>query len=234
MSRTVIESKGGLRFKVGEVNPLGNCILFKEIRQTRRGQIVIPENCEQPGTECLVGRAVRIGAGPFYPETDAGPRCMPFENIEPGDILLAMQYAGERVEIEGEKYRLLNYGGIWAKVKIEGPDEELNIVDVEPYSDHLLVKKNEDDKTLSGVLALPREIQTAWARAKVVKVGPGMRDPTTGEIIPIRDAVHVGENVFMLRFAGADVFIKGEKFRLCHYRDLLAAFEEEEESANGK
>lgn len=213
MSRTEIEDRN-TRFEIDEIRPISDHILVEVIeRGISEGGFWLPKGEK---TECCYGRALKVGPGAVASSTG---ELMPVD-IAPGDLVVSMQYAGERIVKGGKKYRLVRENGIWAKLKMDLESRSKTITEITPYSDHIVVRFDKEEKTLAGHLFLPSNPQTMFRTATIVSVGPGIRSPKTGALI--RNSVSPGERVICMRYSGAQIWCGKEELRLQQDVDLLA------------
>ena len=170
-------------------------------------------------TECVIGKV--ISHGKELPNSYSGIGY--HIGVDVGDVVLTMGYVGERMNINGASYRFLHAHGIWAKVKMKDVDS-FDIADLEPAFAFMLVELLDDEITKGGIiLAAGHDAQEQLRRAKVLKVGPGPWDARTGKRIPV--VLKPGDEVLMMRYAGADVEVNGKILRLIDYSDVKAGLE---------
>jgi chaperonin GroES len=90
--------------------PIGDRVLVKisaEVETTTASGIIIPDTGN--GKKSGRGKVVAVGQGRM---TDDGKR-IPVQ-VKIGDTVLFSEYAGERVEFDGEEYYLVSEGNIQA------------------------------------------------------------------------------------------------------------------------
>ncbi|KAH8269994.1 hypothetical protein KR018_001880 [Drosophila ironensis] len=95
-----------------------------------------------------------------------------------------------------------------------------------PMLDRILIQRAEALTTTKGGIVLPEQAVGKVLEGKVLAVGPGPRNATTGNHIPI--AIKEGDRVLLPEFGGTKVNIDGdEKKALFLFResDILAKLE---------
>lgn len=197
---------------VESIRCVGDYVLVEvyERLKTRGGLHLV----EGKATECLIGKVVSVGKE--LPNS-YGVKGYPI-GVEKGDVILTMEYVGERVENSSGKYRFLHAHGIWAKVKMKDLDS-FDIAELEPLFSFMLVEPIDDEKTKGGILlAAGHDSQDQLRRAKVLKIGPGQWNAKKGIRIPV--PMESGLDILMLRYAGADVEVNGKKLRVIDYADV--------------
>lgn len=195
---------------VENFQPLEDRILVERIsREKTSGGIWLSGEIR---SECSYGKVLKVGKG-FVSPVDG--KVYP-SNIKPGEIILTMDFAGEKLHTRDARYKITRDHGVWAKVKL-GRNNEL--LDIEPYSSRVLVKITERGITQGGI-QLPTNHQTrGYTMAKVMKVGPGWRDLSTGFLYPM--ATKPGDIVCMIRYAGSIVNVDSKELRLIEERPYL-------------
>lgn len=218
MSRTVI-SDLSVEIPIDQMKPLGDHVLIEVIERRISGTGIILPKAET--TECLYGRVLAVGEGEVNPATGT---IHPI-GVKPGDILMSVQYMGEKVESLGKRYRLLREHGIWATLKVKFKTEtDWAIEEIEPYRDHLLLRMAAEEKSFNGDIFLPSNPQAMFRLADVVRLGPGRRYPKSDTITPF-DGVKAGDKVICLRYAGCVVRMKAVEYRLASEDDLQGVVE---------
>ena len=91
-----------------------------------------------------------------------------------------------------------------------------------PLDDRIVVEVLEaEDKTQGGIL-LPDTAKEKPQRGKVTAVGPGRLLKNGSRAAP---AVHKGETVIFGRYAGTDVTVGGQEFKILKENEVLARVE---------
>jgi len=217
MSRTIIEERG-VRLEVEAIQPIEDQVLLRGYRNDQsQGGLYLPYG---EATECFIGEVLALGPGGVVTET--GERC-PIK-LARGERVIVMKYAGGPLRLKGVDYKIIREHGVWAKIKAEIAGERVEIMEVEPYSDHILVKLKNEGRTRGG-LYLATKPQTKYAVAQVVRVGLGKRDMKTGHTPAME--LSPGQDILMLRYSGAVVKVLGVEYRLIEPADVIALVEEE-------
>jgi co-chaperonin GroES (HSP10) len=216
MSRTVIDDVN-TRIDVSKIRAYDEHIFvrYKENERTASG-IIVPHG---ERTECAYGEVLDVGPGSWCEAT--GKR-LPIENIHKGDWVMTVKYQGSMLEAEGQKYAFIRQHGIWAKLKVEVKQDRLDILDVEPYADRLVVKYHDETKSRGG-LHLPGNPQVKYATATVVAVGPGDVGKQHGDRRPM--PVQPGWDIVVLRYAGCKLKGKTQEYRIIQIADIVASAE---------
>lgn len=90
------------------INPLADRVLVKPLDQaeTKKGNIIIPDTAKEKPQE---GQVIAVGKGRL---TDKGERVA--LEVKEGDKVLFRKYAGTEINIESEKYLILQENEILA------------------------------------------------------------------------------------------------------------------------
>lgn len=201
---------------VSTLRPLEDHVLMQVVeRQKTSGGILLPKG---KGTEVVLGRV--IATGPGVPDEVRGGY-FPM-GLSKGDYVIAMDYAGERLETpDGRRYRLIRSHGVWAKVTLKDK-ETYDFAAVEPRMSCVLLRPQ--DETKLGSLYLANGLSESQnRRGKVVAVGPGMWHRETGRRDPI--PLKVDQQVAFMRYAGAEVEVDGEWLRIVVEDDVRCIVE---------
>lgn len=89
---------------------------------------------------------------------------------------------------------------------------------LKPLADRVLVKVEEETKTMGGIL-LPDTAQKKSQKGVVVAVGSGKM---TEEGKRLSLEVKEGDEVLFAKYSGTEIEDKGEKYLLLSERDILA------------
>ena len=93
---------------------------------------------------------------------------------------------------------------------------------LKPLDDRVVVSPLSAEETTSGGVILPDSAKEKPNKGKVVAVGPGrLRDD--GERIP--PAVKEGAVIFYGKYAGTEVKVAGDEFKILRESDILAVEE---------
>lgn len=211
MTRPVIDNID-CNFEIDGVKPLRDYILVQVWKRgmTANG-IILTEKFL--GTPCSLGKVLRVGR---CIENPMSAEDFPMD-IEPGDVVLTMDYMGEKMHLREGTHRLVRTHGIWAKVKANPVTYEIS--EIEPRMSCVIVRPKNEEKSKGGVV-LPKGQDSEWKNrwATVVKVGPGvMHTKSRKRIAP---EVSLGDEVLMTRYAGAEVQVGGEWLRIIDESDI--------------
>ena len=201
------------RIDIESMRPLRDYVLLKTFtRERSAGGVLLPEG--SPCNECSVGEVLKVGSGIENPYALDN---FPFD-LKPGDVALTMEYMGEKLGLRQGNYRLVRSHGVWATLKLKDR-ESFEIEEIAPRMATVVVRPDLEVKTKTGIY-LPNEQDSKspnrWAT--VTAVGPGMMHAKSRQRIPME--VEVGQRVLMMRYAGADIVVKGEKLRICDQTDI--------------
>merc|ERR1712127_716150 len=89
-----------------------------------------------------------------------------------------------------------------------------------PLFDRVLVQRVSAETKTAGGLLIPETAQKSGLEATVVAAGPGARNSTTGETIPM--AVAVGDKVLLPEWGTNKVEVDGEEFHILRESDIVA------------
>ncbi len=90
------------------VKPLGDRILVEAVeeKEIKKGGIIIPDTAKEKPMESIV---VALGTG----KTDDNGKKVPFE-VKKGDRIIASQYGGTPIKLDGKEYKILGSDDILA------------------------------------------------------------------------------------------------------------------------
>jgi co-chaperonin GroES (HSP10) len=230
MGRTEIDDVGA-RIDVATIQPLHDKVLVKlfDREKTASGSLYIKGTGT---TSAVFGEVVAMGEGIENPIDPTNP--FPF-GFEPGDYVVKMRYSGDDLNLRIGPYSLVREHGIWARVKFKGDPATYNLASVEPRMNCVLVKMKQDPKSPGGIL-LPggKDSKARCCKAIVVKVSPGRWHAEAPEDcwqcgegqhrIPL--GVEPGDEVIVHQYAGEDMEIDGEVFRLLQEGDIEGIWHE--------
>lgn len=93
---------------------------------------------------------------------------------------------------------------------------------IRPLGDKLVIKVIEDTEQTSGGIFIPDSAKEKPQKGEVVAVGPGktLDDGKKEEM-----EVKVGEIVLFAKYAGTDVKMNDETFKILSVKDVLGVFE---------
>jgi chaperonin GroES len=88
-----------------------------------------------------------------------------------------------------------------------------------PLEDRVLICPDESEGISAGGIVLPDNAKEKPQRGKIVAAGPGKLNKK-GERLPM--PVAVGDSVIYGKFAGNDIEIEGEDYKVLHADEILA------------
>jgi chaperonin GroES len=97
-------------------------------------------------------------------------------------------------------------------------------IKIRPLKDRIVVKPIEEETRTAGGIFLPDTAKERPQKGKVVAVGPGKFIEGKGDRIPM--PLKAGEMVFFGKYAGTEVRVHGEEFKILDAKDVLAKIEE--------
>jgi len=96
-------------------------------------------------------------------------------------------------------------------------------MNIRPLKDRIVVKPLEgDDKTAGGII-LPDTAKEKPIQGEVMAVGPGKFIESKGDRVP--PPLTAGDRVIFGKYAGTEVRIDGEDYKILEVKDVLAKFE---------
>jgi chaperonin GroES len=93
---------------------------------------------------------------------------------------------------------------------------------IKPLGDKIVIKIIEDNEQTSGGIFIPDNAKEKPQKGEVIAVGPG-KTLDSGEREPLD--VKVGEVVLYAKYAGTDVKIDGQLYKILSVKDALAVIE---------
>jgi chaperonin GroES len=204
-----------------EISPLEDQVLIKLLtRDKTEGGIWLPKNT---GTPCRVGKVVAVGPG--IPNKHSG---QPFPmNLKPHTYVLFMDYGGEKVQHISQEYRLLREQYLWADVELSATDDLMNFEVIHPRADRLVVELKDETYTQSGLVVLPnKDMPIRWRIGTVKFAGYGIWHLESGRLLPME--VGYGDKVIFRRYTGADIWVRGNPYRIIQEVDVMAVLDKDE------
>jgi len=101
-------------------------------------------------------------------------------------------------------------------------EKEVNMPNVKPLRDRVLVKRIEEIEQKVGGIIVPDSAKEKPQRAEVIAVGSG-RLLDNGERVP--PAVKAGNKVLIGKWSGTDVKIDGDEYLIMKEDDILGIIE---------
>lgn len=89
---------------------------------------------------------------------------------------------------------------------------------IKPLADRVVIKMLEAEETTKSGIILSSKSQEKPQVAQVLAVGPGA--VVDGKTVPME--VSVGDKVLTSRYAGTEVKVDGEEFKIVNQGDILA------------
>ncbi len=96
-------------------------------------------------------------------------------------------------------------------------------VNIRPLEDRIVVQPSEAEETTASGLVIPDTAKERPQEGKVLAVGPGRWDDSSGKRVPLD--VNEGDTVLYSKFGGTEVRYGGEDYLVLSARDVLAAIE---------
>ena len=93
-------------------------------------------------------------------------------------------------------------------------------INIRPLKDRIVVRPLEgEDKTAGGII-LPDTAKEKPIRGEVMAVGPGRYIESKGDRVP--PPLNAGDRVIFGKYAGTEVRIEGEEYKILDVKDVLA------------
>lgn len=100
---------------------------------------------------------------------------------------------------------------------------EIEVMNIKPLSNHVLLEPLEEEKTTKSGIVLPETADKERpTRGKVVAVGPGKKNDK-GELSPM--SVKVGDTVLFKKYGPDEIELDGKKYLVGDEEDILAVIE---------
>jgi chaperonin GroES len=97
-------------------------------------------------------------------------------------------------------------------------------MNIRPLRNRIVVKPLEQEEQTAGGIYLPDTAKEKPQHAEIVAVGPGEYVESTGETVA--PPLKVGDRVFHGKYAGTEVTVAGEEFKILEVKDVLAKIEQ--------
>jgi len=209
MPRTIIDTDVDL----AKIQPTQDHLLIKLLdREMTAGGIHLPGNAATP---CRVGKV--LARGNEIPNNHNG-KGFPIP-VEPGQYVLFMDYAGEKLRVAWSDYRLIREHGLWARVDL-GVADIIDFEAVHPWADRIVVEKKDESKTEGGIELPNKDMALAYARGTVKWVGHGLWHLESGK--KLQCETKPGDKVIYRRYAGAEIMVRGKEYRILQELDVMA------------
>ncbi len=95
---------------------------------------------------------------------------------------------------------------------------------IRPLKDRIVVRPVEEETRTAGGIYLPDTAKERPQKGEVVAVGPGKFIESKGDRVPI--PLKAGDRVFFGKYAGTEIRIDGDEYKILEVKDVLAKFEE--------
>ena len=96
-------------------------------------------------------------------------------------------------------------------------------MNIRPLKNRIVVKAVETEQQTAGGIFLPDTAKEKPQQAEIVAVGSGEYIEATGETVA--PALSVGDLVFYGRYAGTEVKVDGQEYKILEVKDVLAKIE---------
>ena len=96
-------------------------------------------------------------------------------------------------------------------------------MNIRPLKNRIVVKAVETEQQTAGGIYLPDTAKEKPQQAEIVAVGSGEYIEATGETVA--PTLAVGDVVFYGRYAGTEVKVDGQEYKILEVKDVLAKIE---------
>ena len=96
-------------------------------------------------------------------------------------------------------------------------------INIRPLKDRIVVKPIEEATKTAGGIFIPDTAKEKPQRGEVVAVGPGKYIESKGDRVP--PPLNQGDTVLFGKYAGTEVRVEGEEYKILDTKDILAKFE---------
>jgi len=93
---------------------------------------------------------------------------------------------------------------------------------IRPLQDRIVVRPLEAEEKTAGGILLPDTAQEKPMQGEVVAVGPGKFVEAKGDRVP--PSLKNGDRVIYGKWAGTEVRVEGEEYKILEAKDILAKF----------
>ena len=90
---------------------------------------------------------------------------------------------------------------------------------LEPLFNYVVVEKDAEKEETAGGILIPDNSKEKPSTGTVIKVGPGVVNEPTGQLIPT--TVKEGDRVFFLRFGGQQVTVEDKEYTILKETEIL-------------
>jgi len=96
------------------------------------------------------------------------------------------------------------------------------MTNIRPLRDRIVVQPVEQETKTAGGIFLPDTAKEKPQAGNVLFVGPGRYIESKGDTVP--PSVKVGDRVIYGKYAGTEIRIDGEEYKILEVKDVLAKF----------
>ncbi|MHC4958613.1 MAG: co-chaperone GroES [Planctomycetota bacterium] len=93
---------------------------------------------------------------------------------------------------------------------------------IRPLRDRIVVRPVEAETQTAGGIFLPDTAKEKPTTGEVVAVGPGRFIESKGDTVP--PPVNTGDRVIYGRYAGTEIRIEGDEYKILEAKDILAKY----------
>ncbi|MEM8883468.1 MAG: co-chaperone GroES [Planctomycetota bacterium] len=97
-------------------------------------------------------------------------------------------------------------------------------MNIRPLRNRIVVKALAQQEQTAGGIYLPDTAKEKPQQAEVVAVGAGEYVESTGETVA--PPLNVGDHVFFGKYAGTEIKVAGEEYKILEVKDVLAKVEQ--------
>ncbi len=95
-------------------------------------------------------------------------------------------------------------------------------INIRPLKDRVVVRPIEGESKTAGGIYLPDAAKEKPLEGEVVAIGPGRFDEEKGDRVPV--PLDNGDRIIFGKYAGTEITIDGEDFKILEVKDVLAKF----------
>jgi chaperonin GroES len=96
-------------------------------------------------------------------------------------------------------------------------------IKIRPLQDRIVVRPLDSEEKTAGGIILPDTAKEKPMQGEVVAVGPGKFVESKGDRVP--PPLKAGDKVIYGKYAGAEVRIDGDEYKILEVKDVLAKLE---------
>lgn len=90
---------------------------------------------------------------------------------------------------------------------------------LEPLFNYVVVEKDAEKEETAGGILIPDNSKEKPSTGTVIKVGPGVVNETSGQLIPT--TVKEGDRIFFLRYGGQQVTVEDKEYTILKETEIL-------------